>query len=214
MGIRGVMIALALGANIVGTRADRVLFKDDFERGLRPDWKKLEFTGETEHQIRREGTNSFVEAHSKSSASGLAVKLDGLRPTGTTVRWRWKIDHVPEGGSDSEIKKFDHAARLFVAFKTLIGPPKSINYVWANEQPVGDTFEHPNSGRSRFIVLQSGNAKAGQWITEERDVVADWKRLFGDDSPPAIVGLGFMTDSDGTATSVIGCYDDLELSRK
>ena len=126
-----------------------------------------------------------------------------------------KIDQIPPGGSDTDIKKFDHTARLFVAFKTLVGPPRTINYVWANETPVGKTFHHPNSGRARFIVLQSGNRRAGEWIAEERDLAADWKLLFGDDKPPAIVSLGFMTDSDGTKSTVTGGYDDIELrSRK
>jgi hypothetical protein len=189
-------------------------FKEDFEHGIGPQWKKVEFTSETHHTIRKEGTNSFLEARAESSASGLGVKLDSISTAGTVLRWRWKIDRVPEDGSDSDIKKFDHTARIFVAFKTLIGPPRSINYVWANEAGVGKTFEHPSSGRSRFVVLESGNAKAGRWITEERDVAADWKLLFRENKVPAIVGLGIMTDSDGTRTTVTGSYDDLELRAK
>jgi hypothetical protein len=191
-----------------------ILFQEGFERGLGERWKKVEFTSETQHTIRKEGTNSFLEARANGSASGLAVKLDSISADRTVLRWRWKIDRVPPGGSDSEIKKFDHSARLFVAFKTLIGPPRSVNYVWANEVAVGKTFEHPRSGRSRFVVLESGNARAGEWITEERDLAADWKRLFGEEKVPAIVGLGFMTDSDGTKSSVTGNYDEIELSRK
>jgi hypothetical protein len=190
------------------------LFKEDFERGIGPEWKKVEFTSETQHTIRKQDANSFLEARAESSASGLAVKLDSISAEGTVLRWRWKIDRVPAGGSDSDIKKFDHTARLFVAFKTLIGPPRSINYVWANEAAVGKTFEHPSSGRSRFLVLESANGKAGDWITEQRDVAADWKLLFRDDKVPAIVGLGIMTDSDGTKTAVIGSYDDIELRAK
>jgi hypothetical protein len=195
------------------TAGGQVLFAEHFENGIGNQWQKLEFTGETQHVIRRDGTNSFLEATAASTASGLAVKLDSLAPGRVRLRWRWKIDHVPAGGSDSRIKQFDHSARLFVAFKTFIGPPKSINYVWANEAAAGKTFEHPSSGRSRFIALQSGNARAGEWIVEERDLEADWRRLFGDAKPPAIVGLGFMTDSDGTKTTVTGSYDDIVLWR-
>ena len=211
--IHGLIAAVFLsGACTAG--AEGILFVDDFEKGLHSRWKKLEFTGETRHTIQREGTNAFVEATAASSASGLAIKLEALPPEGTIVRWRWKIDRIPEGGTETVLKTFDHTARLFVAFHTLIGPPKSINYVWGNVLPEGKTFQHPSSGRSRFIVLQSGNAKAGQWITEQRDLVADWQTLFGDDKPPKIVGLGFMTDSDGTKTTVTGCYDDITLARR
>ena len=143
------------------------------------------------------------------------MKLETIPAEGPVLKWRWRIDRVPPGGSDSDIKKFDHTGRVFVAFKTFIGPPRTINYVWANQTAVGKTFPHPNSGRSRFIVLRSGNGRAGEWIAEERDLAADWKLLFGEEKAPAVVGLGFMTDSDGTQSTVTGCYDDIELrSRK
>ncbi len=193
--------------------AEPPLFHEDFQTGLSSRWQKVVFSGETFHSLRQEGTNSFLEARATNSASGLAVKIDSVKTAGTVLRWRWKIDHTPPGGSESDIKTFDHTARLFVAFKTLIGPPRSINYVWANETPVGQTFHHPSSHRSRFIVLETGNGQAGQWAQEERDLAADWQRLFGDEAP-AIVGLGLMTDSDGTKSTVTGAYDDIELIRR
>jgi hypothetical protein len=63
-------------------------------------------------------------------------------------------------------------------------------------------------------VLQSGNEKMGQWLIEKRDVAADWKMLFGDDDVPEVVGLGFMTDSDGTKSTVTGWYDDIVLKKE
>ena len=187
-------------------------FHENFESGLRPIWKKVEFEGETRHEIAKEGSNSVLKATAESSATGLAVKLDRLKAEGAMLSWRWKIDRVPPGGSDDKKKTFDHTGRLFVAFKTRVGPPRTINYVWANQVAVGRTFHHPSSGRSRFIVLQYGNEKAGRWLEEKRNIEADWKKLFGGDDVPEIVGLGFMTDSDGTQSKVTGWYDDIRLS--
>jgi hypothetical protein len=188
-----------------------VLFLEDFETGLKPVWHKVEFKGETEYRITKEETNSFLQGHARSTASGLAVKLDSVPAKNAVLSWKWKIDQVPPGASENDIKTFDHTARLFVAFKTLIGPPRSINYVWANQGGTGSTFHHPSSGRSRFIVLESGNENAGKWMNEKRDITKDWKLLFGDEATPAIVGVGFMTDSDGTKTDVTGSYDDIEV---
>jgi len=197
--------------SVLPLRAGEILFQENFENGLSSEWQKVSFSGETRNTISHEGTNSFLEARAMSSASGLAVKLPSLAAQRTILQWRWKIDRIPPGSSDSQIETFDHTARLFVAFKTLIGPPRTINYVWANEKAAGQRFEHPHSSRARFIALESGNGKAGAWIAEKRDIAADWKLLFGDDEPPAIVSLGFMTDSDGTKTSVTGCYDDIQF---
>jgi hypothetical protein len=208
------ILALVLG--FIGLDSDgadraRTIFKEDFEAGLKPAWNSVDFDGKTEHSILREGTNSVLQARAASSASGLAVKLDPASAEGVTVSWKWKIDRIPPGGSDDKKNTFDHTGRIFVAFKTLIGPPRTINYVWGNTVPVRGTFHHPSSGRSRFIVLQSGNARAGEWIAEQRDLTRDWKQLFGDDKPPQIVGFGFMTDSDGTKSTVTGYYDDFEI---
>ena len=194
--------------------AGETVFREDFETGLKAGWRKAHFTGETEYRIVREGTNSFLQATARSAASGLALELPTTPAKNLLLSWKWKIDRVPPGGSENKIETFDHTARLFVAFKTFIGPPRTINYVWANQAPVGTAFHHPNSGRARFIVLQSGNEKAGQWIAQERNLAEDWKLLFGDDKPPAVVGLGLMTDSDGTKSTVTGCYDDIQLRNR
>jgi hypothetical protein len=205
-----------IAATLVGAMAGsgKVRFSEAFESGLRPVWQPVEFEGLTTHTVVKDGTNSFLQARASSSASGLAVKLDSVSPENLSLAWSWKIDRVPPGGSDDTLKTFDHTARVFVAFKTLVGPPRTINYVWANTIAKGKTFHHPSSGRSRFIVLQSGNTAAGEWISEKRDLAADWKTLFGDDRLPAVVGLGLMTDSDGTSTTVTGCYDNLHLAER
>ena len=62
-----------------------------------------------------------------------------------------------------------------------------------------------------MIVLQTGNQRAGEWITEEREVTADWRQLFGDRAMPKIVGIGVITDSENTGTHVTGWYQNLEL---
>ena len=213
--MKRVYLGACIAAAVVVTFAGgKVEFGEDFENGLRPIWEKVEFESETKHTIIKEGTNSVLKATAENSASGLGVKLEGIDPKRTTLKWRWKIDRIPPGGSDNVKSTFDHTARMFVAFKTRIGPPRTINYVWANTVPAGKTFHHPSSGRSRFVVLQGGNEKAGQWLAEQRDVAADWKRLFGEDDVPEIVGLGFMTDSDGTKSKVTGWYDDIRLERE
>jgi hypothetical protein len=208
----GILLWLLSVFTAFGGEKGRVAFSEDFEHGLKAIWRPVDFEGETVHSVERDGTNSFLQARADSSASGLAVKLNSIPAEGATVSWKWKIDKIPPGGSDDTLKTFDHTARIFVAFKTLIGPPRTINYVWGNVVAQGKTFHHPSSGRSRLIVLQSGNARAGEWLLEKRNLAQDWKTLFGDDEPPAIVGLGLMTDSDGTKCAVTGCYDDLRLT--
>lgn len=188
-----------------------ILFKEDFETPLGERWKRVKFGELTDYHIVTENSNACLMASAKATASALATKVNIQPKSEMTVRWRWKISSCPAGGSETALAKFDHTARIFVAFDTFIGPPRTINYVWANEAKTNSTFEHPNSSRSRFIAVESGNEKAGQWLTETRDLKKDWQMLFKSDSMPKIVGIGVFTDSDGTHTEVTGWYDDMVI---
>ena len=193
----------------------KVLFRENFEFGLSKRWEPVKFEGKTGYGVVKDGESQVLRAKAASAASGLGTKINIDARPGTTLSWRWKIDKIPAGGSDDTKKTFDHTARIFVAFKTRLGPPRTINYVWGNVAKAGGTYHHPSSGRARFIVLQSGNAKANQWLTESRDLHADWKQLFPEEGePPAIVSIGLMTDSDGTKTTVTGSYDDFVIAQK
>jgi len=121
---------------------------------------------------------------------------------------------VATNGSERELSRFDHAARVFVAFDTLVGPPRTLNYLWANVEPPGTILEHPKSGRAQLIVVESGNGKAGRWLAEERDLTADWKRVFPDKMVPKVVGVGMMTDGDSLGQTLTGGYADLQLIGK
>ena len=187
------------------------LFAEHFDKALGDRWKPVSFGDLTDYQIVTDGTNPCLRASAKSSASALATKID-LKPTAAmTIRWRWKISACPTNGSEDTMATFDHTARIFVAFDTFIGPPRTINYVWANTFKTNAVFDHPNSGRSKFIVIESGNQKAGQWLPEERDLKRDWQTLFKEEKVPKIVGVGVLTDSDGTRTSVTGWYGDIVI---
>ena len=195
--------------------ADTILFAEDFSHGLSNGWQNVAFFKRpTDYTARRDGTNWYLLAVADKSCSALSHKLDLAPPPKLRLRWRWRIDSVATNGSERELSKFDHAARVFVAFDTFIGPPRTLNYLWANVETPGTMLPHPKSSRAQLIVLESGNAKAGQWITEERDVAADWRRVFPDKPVPKVVGLGVMTDGDSLGQKLTGAYADIELIGK
>lgn len=205
------ILFLALAAGIARA-TEKVLFTSDFSRGISNGWENVAFFKKpTDYAVAHEGTNYFLHAVADNGCSGLTKKLDLAPPTKLKLRWRWRIAGVNTNGSERDLKKFDHAARVFVAFDTFIGPPRTLNYMWANVEKPGTVLEHPKSSRAQIFVLESGNAKAGQWIAEERDVTADWKKVFPDRAMPKIVGLGVMTDSDSLGKTLTGDYADIQL---
>jgi hypothetical protein len=196
-----VMVFHGGAASEPGSR--RLEFYDDFENGLSAHWQVVKFKGQTKYRVVREGSNQVLEAVADRSASGIAIRKSiPVRP-GTRLEWRWKIEGVPANGSETAIETYDHAARLFVAFKSLLGPPRTINYLWGNQAAAASTGRHPTS--------QSGNDAAGKWIEESRDLHADWKLLFHSDPPDELQAIGLMTDSDGTGTVLRGWYDEVRI---
>jgi len=207
-----ILAALILAPAFTGAATEKILFAEHFAHGVPGGWENVAFFKKrTDYAATREGTRYFLHATADNSCSGLTTKLD-LAPTGKLkLRWCWRIDGAATNGSERDLKKFDHAARVFVAFDTFIGPPRTLNYMWANVEKPGTVLEHPKSGRAQIFVLESGNGKAGQWISEERDITADWKIVFPDRPMPKIAGLGVMTDSDSLGGRLTGDYADIEL---
>jgi hypothetical protein len=205
------LIFLLLAGPALAVPTNTVWFAAHFESGLTGRWQQVKFGLPTDYTVALDGTNAYLRATASNSCSALMSKLSLKPPAHLFLRWRWKIDHTPTHASDRTLADYDHSARVLIAFDTFIGPPRSINYLWANQEKIGTTMSHPLMSRAQMLVLETGNARAGQWVTEERDVTADWKLLFGNKEMSKIVGLGVLTDTDSTHTQATAGYDDLEL---
>lgn len=205
------LFGLVGGWEAQGKGTNQVLFADHFESSLAGRWEPLRFGRLTDYYIACEGSNMCLKAVADRTCSALMSKVE-LNPTGRLIaRWQWKIDHIPTNSTDHIASSFDHTARIIIAFDTFIGPPRTLNYIWANRASINTVLPHLLSGRAQMIALQSGDARAGEWICEERDVTADWHQLFGDKPMPQIIAVGVITDSENTGSKVTGYYRHLEL---
>jgi hypothetical protein len=63
-----------------------------------------------------------------------------------------------------------------------------------------------------MIVVESGESKLNQWVTEERNLYEDYKKAFSHE-PPIISGVAIMTDTDNTGESAIAYYGDILFKR-
>ncbi len=59
-----------------------------------------------------------------------------------------------------------------------------------------------------MVAVESGEENSGKWISEERNIVADYRRLFGEE-PPMVGAIAIMTDTDNTGENARAWYDDL-----
>ncbi|GAC1422006.1 MAG: DUF3047 domain-containing protein [Burkholderiaceae bacterium] len=194
---------------------------------LRPSPKAVD----TVYALVRDGDTIVLKADARHSMSGLlhTVRVDvGKYPR---IRWRWKIS-APVAAADMSTKAGDdYAARIYVMFdypleklsfgtraklklaETLYGqkiPSAAVNYVWDNRHPVGTIAPNAYTDRARMMVVESGTARVGQWVTETRDLAADFRAAFGEEAP-AVVAVALATDTDNTGESVNAWYGDIEF---
>ncbi|HIJ97265.1 MAG TPA: DUF3047 domain-containing protein [Desulfuromonadales bacterium] len=175
-------------------------------------WESKSFKGVTEYRLLKENGQTVVKASSNNSASGLIRNLRFQPSKYRFLRWTWKISHTIEGGDERSKAGDDYAARVYVVFPgRYFWQMKAINYIWANKLAKGNSISSIYANNSKMVAVESGNSKAGQWIAEERDLLADYRLLFGTD-PPEAEAIAIMTDTDNTGGSAEAWYGDIMLS--
>ena len=96
----------------------------------------------------------------------------------------------------------DEAGQIYVAWPRFPEAVRSriIGYIWDTAAPVGSIFKSEKTGTVHYVVVESGPAKLGQWITEHRNVAEDFKKVYGaEPDNPGVVSISI--DSDDTRSS-------------
>ena len=154
----------------------------------------------------------------------------------SVLAWRWRVDKLvadadikTRAGDDAAAKlcvffDFD-AAKLSLTERTRLAlahslsgqdvPSETLCYVWDNKLPPDTGIVNAFTKRIRFIVLDSGSARLGQWVTQRRNLVADYQRMFGDESGvkvPEVVGVAVSADADNTHGQGLSYFGDITLA--
>lgn len=199
-------------------------------------WEPLAFRRvprPTRYALRREGEGWVLRAESEAGASALyrPVSLDPA--VYRVLAWRWRVENLVRGSDPRRREGDDYPARVYVAFRfeparatlweraqygayrLLYGryPPRvALNYVWTTTLPESTALDNAYTDRAKIVVVRSGPALVGRWVSEARDVYEDYRRLVGGEPPP-IEGVALMTDTDDTGERAVADYADIELRR-
>ena len=116
------------------------------------------------------------------------------------LSWSWRAQELPPGAREDESDLNDTGAAVYVTFETnWLGLPRSIKYTYSSTLPVGTVVSFRGL---RVVVVSSGrDGHEDAWLTEERDVVADYREHFGRSAPSMPIGISVWTDSTETGTS-------------
>lgn len=171
-----------------------------------------------------------IEVHSKASMSLMARPLSVDLETTPVLCWRWRVDATLSSADMAQRQGDDYAARVYVSFKlpdTAMGfglrtklalaraiwgadlPDAAINYVWDNRHPVGSEQPNVYTDRAIMVVQRSGNAHAGRWVQERRNVLEDVSRLFSREAQA--VQLAVTADTDNTGLSAHAGFADFHF---
>jgi hypothetical protein len=64
--------------------------------------------------------------------------------------------------------------------------------------PVGSRFTNPKQGRVHYIVVRSGDMDRARWMTEQRDIAADYLSVFGEAPAAGPDEIEISVDSNDT----------------
>jgi len=207
------LVSLAVQLTFADTGVREIII-DDFETGLHSNWSEKKFKGKTEYRVVETETGKSLMAHSEDSASLLTYRA-GINPQEYPIfTWRWKVSNILKKGDAGRKETDDYPARVYVLFHHWIPfMRKSICYLWANRLPKRSHLVSGYFGGQENLAVESGKENVGEWITEKRNIIEDYRRLFGGE-PPAIMAVGIMTDTDNTGESATAWYDDLKFTQK
>jgi hypothetical protein len=176
-------------------------------------WMHMPLRGATDYRSAVWAGRDAIRAVGRNSASGLIrrVRVDPARCP--VLEWSWAVTRI-QADADLRVRGLeDVAASVFLLFGDpgLVFypvPVPTLRYVWTNGRTARDAVvDSPYlPGVVRSIVVESGEAGAGTWIVERRNVVADFERAFGHPPRDDIGAVAVFTDNDQTKQPVEAYY--------
>jgi hypothetical protein len=122
------------------------------------------------------------------------------------LSWTWKVTRIPANGDFRHAATDDQAAQVLVAF----ADRRVVSYIWDSSAPKG------TEQNASFIplvhvfdiVCESGAADANRWISESRNVAADYQRAYGK-LPSRVKGIRIQINSQHTGDVAESYFGDV-----
>ena len=203
-------LAAVLGLAAVAWAADLVVVEDWRQpklgaRGIPAGWQGQSW-GSPKYEFTVVDNDGHRVLHLRSQGEGSTISKDikgkvDLKQT-PILEWSWKAVVLPKGGDSRRKATDDQAAQLYVAWPRFPEAVRSriIGYVWDTTAPAGLVAPSEKTGTVTYIIVRSGTADLGRWVTERRNVVEDFRRIYGE-APEAPGAVSIAIDSNDTTSS-------------
>lgn len=134
------------------------------------------------------------------------------------LSWKARAWQLPENANEDNDSRNDVVMSVYVVFDfgrvaLFKKVPKTIRYTWSTTLEKGSEYSKL-FGNQKIVVLESGIENRGKWITFERNIVEDYRRLYGDNPPSQPLAILILSDGDSTGSRVEADYDDIMLKAR
>ena len=99
-----------------------------------------------------------------------------LKPQ-TKLSWRWIVEELPSLLPEDQLTSHD-----YMSIAAEFDDGQDLTYFWSSSLPVGKAFRCPIprwTPLESHMVVRSGFAELGKWVSDERDVYEDYKAHIG-----------------------------------
>ncbi len=177
-------------------------------------WALKEFAGKARVKIEKVGPAFAVHLSSDRASFSLYKDISVDLKQFSYLSWAWRVDQLPPKGDVRNKDTDDQAAQVYVIFPRFPELVRSqiIGYVWDSTVPAGTVLNSPSDRKAKIIVLRSGADHLGQWVMETRNVLEDYKRLFGG-MPPKVGRISLLINSQHTRSTADSWFSGLIFTR-
>jgi hypothetical protein len=175
-------------------------------RGVPPGWRGESWGKPSGYDLTIVDDDGHRALRLRSDGDRVTISVDlkgrvDLRDT-PILEWAWKVTVLPRGGDSRVRATADQAAQIYVVWPRVPALLRSriIGYAWDTQAPAGSVFRSRKTGTVTYVIVRSGVADLGHWITERRDVAEDYRRIYGEE-PKEPGALSLSIDSNDTRSS-------------
>lgn len=204
-----VVLIVVASATIVPAEPSSVLVEDWSRHtvgaaGVPEGWQRHDWgSPKYDFTVVADGARRVLRMRSESDNSTISREVRIAVRRFPILVWRWKVVTLPAKADSRHRESDDQAAQVYVTFSRFPERVRSriVGYVWDTTAPAGTIVKSPSVGAVTYVVVRSGRADAGRWLTETRNVYDDYKQIYGEEPPEEIRLISLAIDSNDTRST-------------
>ena len=198
------ILAALVAASMLAAQGNTVVVEDWSKQpagktGIPNGWQGQNW-GSPKYDFRvvPEGSSNVLHMKSQDDGSTINKEIKVDVKQFPVLHWRWKAVVLPKGGDSRHKETDDQACQIYVTFPRFPKLVRSrvIGYVWDSTAPAGTITPSEKASTITYVIVRSGAAEAGKWIAESRNVLEDYKKIYGQEPGELAEAISVSIDSN------------------